>query len=167
MDASSSCSVSSSLRVWDGLKDNARRNLDFMPPLRDEVASCGGESIAARSLSSRDIRFSAVKFPCDSGDGRVKRGAGEGLEGAADVVVGEVAVVGNDGVIPDGRVVVVAVELDEDDDAVRLWRLRSGLGLGDAWAGDGELRAELEFALEAVLLRERLAGPVAGTLWPL
>ena len=36
--------------------------------------------MVARSLSSRDMRFSAVKFPCDSGEGRVGRGAGEGFE---------------------------------------------------------------------------------------
>lgn len=80
--------------------------------------------MAARSLSSRDMRFSAaVKFPCDSGEGRVKRGAGDGLGEVedADVVACEVAVVGTDGVRPGERVeVVVAVDDDDDEDPLRL-----------------------------------------------
>ena len=128
MEASSSRSASSSLRVSlrevEGLNESARRNLDLI--LLVEVASWGGESIAARSLSSRDIRFSAVKLPCDSGDGRGTRGAGEGFEGAFDVLVVllevllevVVEVVGADDdveLLPDGRA-VVAVAVDEADD---------------------------------------------------
>lgn len=86
------------------MNDKARRNLDFRPPLRDTIALGVGSSIAAKSLSSRDIRFSAaVKFPCDSGDGRIVRG----VAAAAPVAVvdaAEVAVVGKAGVIAEGRV---------------------------------------------------------------
>lgn len=84
---------------------------------------CCVDIMAARSLSSRDMRFSeAVKFPCDSGEGRVKRGTGEGLdeEEEADVVAVEVAVVGKAGVIPGARVeVAVAVDDEEDEDPLR------------------------------------------------
>ena len=48
--------------------------------------------MAARSLSSRDMRFSAaVKLPCDKGDGRAGRGVfdEEADEGVEDVVEGE------------------------------------------------------------------------------
>ena len=79
--------------------------------------------MAARSLSSRDMRFSeAVKFPCDSGEGRVKRGTGEGLEDEeeADVVAVEVAMVGKEGVIPGARVeVAVAADDDEEEEPLR------------------------------------------------
>jgi len=118
------------------------------------------------------MRFSAVKLPCDSGEGRVKRGAGEGLDedGEADVEVGEVAVVGTDGVMPEGRVeVAVAVDDDEEADAVRMCGGRGGcwlvLGDADRGGGGGVLRAEVEVALEPVLLRDRLArGTGAGML---
>lgn len=102
-----------------------------------------------------------MKLPWDSGDGRVKRGAGEEEEGVDDELVGEVAVVGTDGVIPDGRDDVVAEEeFAEDDEPLRWCRLRRGLECEDAdWAGDGELRAGAELALVAVLLLERVPGP--------
>lgn len=67
------------------------------------------------SLSSRDIRLSAVKLPCESGDGRAGRGVGVGVDVAAsvgDVVVGDVVVVGGDGDIPEER---VADPVDDDE----------------------------------------------------
>lgn len=77
--------------------------------------------MAARSLSSRDMRFSwAVKFPCDSGEGRVKRGTGEGLdeEEEPDVVAVEVAMVGKEGVIPGARVEVAVADDDAEEEEV-------------------------------------------------
>jgi hypothetical protein len=121
IDASSSCSISdSSFRACEGLNDNARLSRDLRPPLREATALGCVDIMAARSLSSRDIRFSeAVKFPCDSGEGRVKRGAGEvedvGEVAEVGVVEGEIEVLD-----PEGRVeVVVAVDVEEEDEPLR------------------------------------------------
>lgn len=78
IEASSSCSiVSSSFSTWAVLKDKARLNLPFNPPLLElsrRAASCK----APRSISSRDLRFSdAVNVPCESGDGLAGRGTAE------------------------------------------------------------------------------------------
>lgn len=108
-------SSSSSLSVWAALSERARRSLPLRPPLRIMLA-VGVSSIAAKSLSSRDIRFSdAVKLPCDKGEGRAGRGlgadeadAGEGTEDEEDV---EDAA---------GRL-DVAVELLDEEDTERLW----------------------------------------------
>lgn len=87
------------------------------------MAVCCVDIMVARSLSSRDMRFSAVKFPCDSGEGRVGRGAGDGLEEEEeepDVVAVEVAMVGKEGVIPGARVeVAVAVDDAEEEEVLR------------------------------------------------
>lgn len=73
-------------------------------------------------MSSRDRRFSdAVKLPCESGDGRVRRGvADDDAEPApgVDADALEAAVVGSEG---EGRIdVVVAVDVDDDEDPVRM-----------------------------------------------
>jgi len=83
-------------------------------------------------MSSRDIRFSdAVKVPCDSGDGRVRRGVADPLvpllvdvafvvTEAVDEVAGEVVVVGREGDRADGRAdVAVDVEVDDEVDELR------------------------------------------------
>lgn len=71
-------------------------------------------------------------MPCDSGEGRVKRGAGEEVvvdgEGAADVVAvvtGEVAVVGTAGGVMPGERVELTVAVDDEDevDPLRWWGL--------------------------------------------
>jgi len=55
------------------LRERARRSRPLSPPLR-MAAEFGRGSIS--SLSSRDMRFSAVEMPCDSGEGRAGRGVG-------------------------------------------------------------------------------------------
>ena len=93
-------SSSSSRSVEPALRDNARRRRPLRPPLRTPGA---GSSIAARSLSSRDMRFSAAVYvPCESGDGFRNAAA---LWAAADVADDEAA---------DGRDVPVD-ELDEEE----------------------------------------------------
>ena len=60
-------SSSSSCKVALAFSESARLNRPLRPPLRGAPE---GSSIAARSLSSRDMRFSAaVNVPCDRGDG--------------------------------------------------------------------------------------------------
>lgn len=172
IDASSSCSSSdSSLRACEGLNDRARLSRDLRPALREGTALGCVDIIAARSLSSRDIRFSeAVKFPCDSGEGRVKRGAGEVEDADEDVgVVGDEA----DAVVEtDGRDdAAVPADVEEEADPFRWWGLARWLGLGEPvrCGGGGVLRADPEAALEPVLLRDRLLREPGGgvTLWPL
>jgi hypothetical protein len=86
MEASSSSS--SSFSCW--LKVKARRNRPLRPPLRIILALGVDSSMVARSLSSRDIRFSdAVKLPCDKGDGRAGRGVVEEEAEEGEVVVGD------------------------------------------------------------------------------
>ena len=68
----------------------------------------------SRALSSRDMRFSAVKLPCERGEGRAGRGMEVGIDkvfGVDDAVAEVVVVVdeGGGGDMP-GRVV------DPDDD---------------------------------------------------
>lgn len=88
-----SLSSSASLRTPLELNDNARRKRPLRPLLRTVEAPGVESSMAARSMSSRDMRFSeAVKLPCDKGEGRIGRacgavvpleefvGGGEGLE---------------------------------------------------------------------------------------
>lgn len=66
----SSSPSSSSCSVWFAPSESARRRRPLSPPLRTPGAFGFGSSIAARSLSSRDMRFSvAVKVPCESGEG--------------------------------------------------------------------------------------------------
>ena len=64
---------SSSVIASGALRERTRRNRPLIPLLRMAAAlgSCSGNS-----LSSRDIRFSAVDIPCDSGEGRTGRGVG-------------------------------------------------------------------------------------------
>lgn len=83
-------------------------------------------------MSSRDIRFSdAVKVPCDSGEGRVRRGVADPLlallvevavavtEAVEEEEAVEVAVVGREGESGDGRA-EVAVEVDVEDEVDEL-----------------------------------------------
>lgn len=149
----SSSPSSSSLSAWTALKDKARRNLPLRPPLRI-MLELGVSSIAARSLSSRDIRFSeAVNVPCDKGEGRT--GRWEGVDEAGD---GELA--GEDDV--EVRL-DVALELDEEEEGERLWG--GGSRDWDEFAGGaaaGDEREELE-AGEAFL---GLAVPLTwGPAW--
>jgi hypothetical protein len=53
------------------LRERTRRNRPLNPRLAAEFGR--GSS---NSLSSRDMRFSAVEMPCDSGEGRAGRGVG-------------------------------------------------------------------------------------------
>lgn len=115
-------------------------------------------------------------MPCDNGEGRVKRGAGDEVDGEGDgeVDAGEAAAVDGGGVMTGARVeVAVAVEEEEEADPLRWCGFERWLGLGepDAGGGGGVLRAEFDVALEPVLLRDRLAGTWGGgtlwLLWPL
>jgi hypothetical protein len=63
---------SSSVIAWEALR-KTRRIRPLNPPLR-MAAEFGSGS--CNSLSSRDMRFSAVEMPCDSGEGRAGRGVG-------------------------------------------------------------------------------------------
>lgn len=76
--------------------------------------------MAARSLSSRDIRFSeAVNVPCDRGDGRTGRKVDDEAEvGVVEAVDDETVVVDKDGDSGDARD-EVAVDADDDDDVLR------------------------------------------------
>jgi hypothetical protein len=64
---------SSSEIACEGLMEKARRIRPLSPPLRMAAELGRGSS---SSLSSRDMRFSAVETPCDSGEGRAGRGVG-------------------------------------------------------------------------------------------
>lgn len=101
------------------MKDKARRSRPFSPPLRNILAFGSWSRIAARSLSSRDIRFSdAVKVPCDRGDGRTGRGVAELLDkDVAEWVVDEAVVVERDGDKAESR--DDAVEPEDDEDVLR------------------------------------------------
>ena len=73
---------SSSLMVWEALRERTRRSRPLSPPLRMAASFGRGSS---NSLSSRDMRFSAVDMPCDSGEGRAGRGVGAcAADGALD-----------------------------------------------------------------------------------
>jgi hypothetical protein len=78
---------SSSRRAFEGLKDKTRRRRPLRPP-RPPGTVVEGSIILAKSLSSRDIRFSAaVKLPWDNGEGLAGRGrAVDGAWVAVDVV---------------------------------------------------------------------------------
>jgi hypothetical protein len=124
-------SSSASLNACWALNDNARRRRLFKPPLRTMAALGVGTRIAARSLSSLDIRFSrAVKLPWDKGEGRT---------GRAWVVV---AVAG------DGDDRIDVDELVDDDEWFRRCRGFDVDGLGEdvlpllwlAWEGPLRLR---------------------------
>ena len=119
------------------LKERARRSRPLSPP--PLLVVCDGSSIAARSLSSRDIRLSAaVKFPWDSGEGR----AGRGVAVAPEIATAEVDVV--DVVVADivgerakGREeAVVAVDPEDEAEEFRWCGIRCGLGPEDV-ADDG------------------------------
>lgn len=119
IDASSSSSSSSlafsSLKVCEAFKERARRRRPLIPPLRRADALGDDSIMAAMSLSSLDMRFSAaVKLPCDKGDGR----AGRALvlvweDDVLEVVTAEVVEA------MDGRGAVVDDDTEEDEDAFR------------------------------------------------
>lgn len=168
MERSSSAS-SASCNAWAALNDKARRSLPLSPPLRS-ILALGVGSRGGKSLSSRDIRFSAaVKLPCDRGDGRAGRRVVDDNTAGVVPEVGEVDIVATAGVKPDGRADIV-VEVDDDDDEFRWWGPRSGLGLPDAddTPDEGELLAE--FGAEPpgdTLFRLRTLEFADGALWPL
>lgn len=107
-----------------------------------------------------------MKFPCDSGDGRIVRG----FDAAAAVAVvdaAEVAVVGKAGVIAEGRV-EGAVDVEEEDEEFRWCVVRRGLGAGvaDVDAVEEELLAGLGAEVpDGVLLRPRELEVGDGALW--
>ena len=75
---------SSSAIACGVLRERTRRILPLSPPLR-MAAEFGRGSI--NSLASRDMRFSAVEMPCDSGEGRAGRGVGACSTDEADCEV--------------------------------------------------------------------------------
>lgn len=122
---------------------------------------------SSRSLSSRDIRFSAaVKLPCDNGEGRAGRGIGAETdeEGTANDVF-EVVVEGDGGESAEER--VVAVDTDDDVEEFRWCGMRSWPVAvdGEEDAGDGVLR--LELGNVGGLFRPRTLPLADGMLWPL
>ena len=95
-------SSSTSCNVAFALRESARRSRPFKPLPRGPPE---GSSIAARSLSSRDMRFSAaVNVPWDNGDG-FRRLCGAAFD---DV-----------GVVAEGA--ASRAEAFEDDEPVRWW----------------------------------------------
>ena len=108
IDASSS-SLSPSSNDCAALKARALRSRPLSPPLRSIDAVGSGSRMAARSLSSRDTRFSAaVKLPWDNGERLAGLETGRPAADTGDT----------EGAVEDGR--IETDELDDEEEWVRL-----------------------------------------------